>query len=107
MALFWHKNIKVLPLITYSFVESFYKINCLVASTSNKAYKFFMEGYIHEFEGIFTSLHCLSVSVQRNVYIFAFFMLHLMQLPTLLISVLFVPSAFDRNEGMTNLMTLG
>jgi hypothetical protein len=51
MALFWHRNIKVLPSITFSFLENFYKINCLVVSTTNKAYKFFMEGYIHEFEG--------------------------------------------------------
>jgi hypothetical protein len=32
-----------------------------MVSTSNKAYKFFMEGYIHEFEGIFMSLLCVTV----------------------------------------------
>jgi hypothetical protein len=49
--LFWHTNLTVLPDVTFSFIENFYTTNCRVQSTSQKAYKFFIEAYIHDFEG--------------------------------------------------------
>ena len=45
----WHKNF--LPELPASFIESLLKQQKTVAVTSDKAYKFFIEGYVHEFEG--------------------------------------------------------
>jgi hypothetical protein len=46
---FWHKNLNHLPPISFSDVEKFRSQT--VPSTSKRAYKFFLESYIHEFEG--------------------------------------------------------
>lgn len=49
----WHQNLSVLPVLPANFIELFTDQQKAVAVTSNRAYKFFIEGYVHKFEGKF------------------------------------------------------
>ena len=47
----WHKNLSILPVLPAGFIESFVEQQKTVAVTSERGYKFFLEGFVHDFEG--------------------------------------------------------
>ena len=50
---FWHKYLGRLPTFRCGELEKHILENKAVKVTSEKGYKFFLEGYIHDFEGRF------------------------------------------------------
>lgn len=47
----WTKSLKSLPLLTDGIVETFIDRTSCASVTATRAYKFFMESYIHDYEG--------------------------------------------------------
>ena len=61
----WHSNLQNLPPFSWARVESFVKINSEVQVTSERGYKFFLEGYIHDFQGELRGRYCNILGSRR------------------------------------------
>lgn len=61
MAAAWHEDLSCLPNISGITIEVFINLQCVAKETSIRGYKFFSEGYIHDFQG--NSLLLLSVTI--------------------------------------------
>ena len=53
---FWHKNLRNIPQFTNAFIEKFASENLPIKVTLTRGYKFFHESYIHDVEGMFSTI---------------------------------------------------
>ena len=47
----WHRDLSSLPCLSGKAVDDFVKLQSIAQVTSVRAYKFFLENYVHDFEG--------------------------------------------------------
>jgi hypothetical protein len=47
----WGKNLRNLPVVSGEVMDNFVQKQSLAKETSLRGYKFFLESYVHEFEG--------------------------------------------------------
>jgi len=51
-----HSDLSCLPIISGETIDKFIKLHCIANDTSVRGYSFFLEQYIHDFEGNFGRL---------------------------------------------------